>query len=1061
MGAFPGRDRFSRTRIVISALLLGSGLAAASATASGAAASRAPAPASATRTATSSGRAATAESAAPGASGLVRANVAAATGVQPASAAPAGYAPSDLLSAYNLVSAAASGGTGATVAIIGAYDDPNAAADLAVYRAQYGLAPCTVANGCFRELNEDGEASPLPESYLETPDPWATDESLDLDMVSAVCPNCDIVLLETNSPAIIDTGSAVDSAVASGAKYVIIDPLTEGSDLADGKYLDHPGVAITVPAGNYGYRGPDFNYYPAASQFVTTVGGTTLTSAPGTARGWSETVWGPPDFPASDEATSSGCAIGTIAGKPSWQTDTGCTSRTVGDVAAVGNPDTGVAFYDSYEGGAGWGVGGGTTVSAAIVGAVYALAGTPAAGTFPVTYPYLNTADLYPVTSGTNQSAGCTPAYLCTAGPGYNGPAGWGTPDGTGAFTFTSQPADYIALTSPGLQSTVLTLPYNVSIPANLAADSAPGEPLTYAATGLPPGVTFDPATGAITGQVTEAFHGTSTITASDPTGAQATVSFGWKLQNLIELQTPAAPATEPDATASLQIKATDAASGQTLTYAAAGLPPGLSIDPATGLISGTTSSTIATYDVTVTVTDGTGSTASTSFPWNVWNLITVSVPDPEHVEVGVPVSVRATATDSAPGQTITFGVTGAGAALPPGLSLDATTGVISGTPTALGEYTGLIEATDGTGSEGLATFEFVVAGNITVTSPGTLSTRGGQTVNETLPVTDSAANDTLGYAMTGAPPGLLIEPHAPVIYGWPDAPGNYTVTVSVSGLWGGAASASFKWTVTAAADAGPTGPIRLDLGGKCLDDMGNRSTNGNKIQIWSCTGRAPQNWTLAEDGTIRIHGKCLDVFGRSIVSGAKLQLWSCTGGGNQVWSAGFPGTLVNPASGKCLTDTNGTNNGTQLQIQPCGPWYDSQRWTTPAGPALLGIAGKCLDDRGAGTANGNVIQVWQCNGEKSQAWTVDPDSTIRILGKCLTVGGTGAAGSPVELSACSGSPTQWWAPTGIDGIGSELVNDDTNVLCVSDPADSTANGTQLVLGGCDAGDPGTLVHFW
>jgi hypothetical protein len=990
-------------------------------------------------------------------------NVRHAIGVQPAGAAPAGYSPSDLQSAYNLAAAAASGGTGATVAIIGAYDDPNAASDLAIYRAQYGLPACTVANGCFRQLNQDGQASPLPPTYGQTPDPWSTDESLDLDMVSAVCPNCDIVLLEANSSNIIYTGPAVDSAVALGARYVIVDPLYGGSDPAYGAHFDHPGVAITVPAGNYGYRS-SYSFYPAASQFVTAVGGTTLTSAPGTARGWSETVWGPPNPAAHTGATSSGCAFRMTAGKPSWQTDTGCTSRTVNDVAAVADPNTGVAFYDTYEGGAGWSVGGGTTVSAAIVGAVYALAGPPAASTFPGTYPYLHASDLYPVTSGTNEASGCTPAYLCTGGPGYNAPAGWGTPDGTGAFTFGSPSADYIALTSPGLQATD-TLPYDVNIASIPAVDSAPNESLTYAATGLPPGVSFNPATGGITGQVTTAFDGTTTITASDPTGAQATVSFGWSVRNLIPVRTPGPQQTEPGTAVSLQITATDFESGQTLTYSTTGLPPGLSIDPATGLISGTTSSTIATYDVTVTATDGTGSTGSTGFTWNVWNLITVSVPEPVHVEVGVPVSVRATATDSAPGQTITFGVTGAGAALPPGLNLDTATGLISGVPTTLGEYTGLIEATDGTGSEGLASFEFVVAGNIQISSPGSLSTGAGQAVTEDLNVTDSATGDTLTYSMSGAPPGLTIENGAPVISGWPDIAGSYTVTVSVTGQWGGAASVSFKWTVPAAANTGPTSAIPLNLAGKCLDDTGNRSTNGNKIQIWTCTGGTAQRWTIARDGTIRIHGKCLDVTGRSTASGAKLQLWSCTGGLNQAWVPTEFANLQGVASAKCLTDPGATTrNGTQVEIETCGlEALPSQQWSLPAGSLLLGVSGKCVDDWGAHTTNGNPIQVYTCNADKAQAWTIEPDGTVRVLGKCLTFGSPSSGGA-VTLSTCQPpNGDQQWAPLPLDaGIGFMLSAGGPNGgYCLSDPGDSATNGTRLTIAPCGGLDFGSSLHFW
>jgi subtilase family serine protease len=120
-----------------------------------------------------------------------------------------GYSPADLQSAYNLPSAAA--GSGQTVAIVDAHDDPNAELDLGTYRAQFGIAPCTTANGCFRKVNQTGGFSyPSPDAG------WASEISLDLDMASAICPNCHILLLEAASESISDLGTAVNEAATPG-----------------------------------------------------------------------------------------------------------------------------------------------------------------------------------------------------------------------------------------------------------------------------------------------------------------------------------------------------------------------------------------------------------------------------------------------------------------------------------------------------------------------------------------------------------------------------------------------------------------------------------------------------------------------------------------------------------------------------------------------------------------------------------------------------------------------------------------------------------------------------
>ncbi|QZL06944.1 S53 family peptidase [Streptomyces sp. BHT-5-2] len=332
-------------------------------------------------------------------------------------AAPGGYGPGDLQSAYNLPQ---SGGSGQTVAIVDANDDPNAEQDLATYRSQYGLPECSTANGCFQKVDQDGGTNyPAPDSG------WAGEISLDVDMVSAACPQCHILLVEANSANMNDLGAAVNRAVAMGAKFVSnsYGGSEDSSDTnSDEQYFNHPGVAITVSSGDSGY-GVE---YPAASKYVTAVGGTSL-QQDSSSRGWSETVWG---TSAGGEGAGSGCS--QYDAKPAWQQDTGCSNRTVADVASVADPATGVAVYDSYQA-SGWNVYGGTSASSPFIAGVYALAGAPGSSDTPASYPYAHASALNDVTSGANGS--CSPSYLCTAGDGYDGPTGLGTPNGTAAFT--------------------------------------------------------------------------------------------------------------------------------------------------------------------------------------------------------------------------------------------------------------------------------------------------------------------------------------------------------------------------------------------------------------------------------------------------------------------------------------------------------------------------------------------------------------------------------------------------------------------------------------------------
>jgi subtilase family serine protease len=335
-----------------------------------------------------------------------------AKGVTPA-ATPSGFGPGDLLSAYNLPSG---GGAGRTVAIVDAYNDPNAAADMATYRSQYGLPACTVASGCFTQVGQTG-TSKLPRNNSS----WSGEISLDLDMVSAIAPNAKIILVEASTASMTNLGTAVNTAAAMGATE--ISNSYGGSESSadtgyDSSYFNHPGIAITVSTGDSGY-GVE---YPAASPYVTAVGGTALKKDSST-RGWSESVWAT----SKTEGAGSGCSA--YEPKPTWQKDTGCTHRTVGDVSAVADPATGVAVYQTY-GASGWTVYGGTSVASPLIAGVYADAGSHTA--VPAADAYAHTTALNDVTVGSTTT--CTPAYLCTAEVGYDGPTGLGTPNGLGAF---------------------------------------------------------------------------------------------------------------------------------------------------------------------------------------------------------------------------------------------------------------------------------------------------------------------------------------------------------------------------------------------------------------------------------------------------------------------------------------------------------------------------------------------------------------------------------------------------------------------------------------------------
>lgn len=411
-----------------------------------------------------------------------------------------GLTPGDLASAYDFSSTAT--GTGQKVAIIDWGNDPTIAANLNTFDAEYGLAACTTANGCFHVLNQTGATSPLP-----TDQGAAGEIALDVESVHSVCQKCVIDLIEVNSNSFASVEVGVNEAVRLGATEISNSyggPDTTAPTAGGEGAYNHPGVVITVSTGDNGYYGfdswidtpsggpaanPSAPNFPADLATVVAVGGTSLyLNQNGSLQ--SETAWN--ENGAKDHveqsldgpmgASGGGCSLFVTA--PMWQQklkvwpDTACgTKRLDADVSADADPYTGFDTYNTSDSGPGWETIGGTSLSSPLIAAMFALAGGSHGMADPALtlYGHLNTSSLYDVTAGGTGYCGgegaaqCGNAndleyegvalgvmdcdypatgttasvgdLACDTGVGYDGPTGVGTPNGLGAFAATGPTA--------------------------------------------------------------------------------------------------------------------------------------------------------------------------------------------------------------------------------------------------------------------------------------------------------------------------------------------------------------------------------------------------------------------------------------------------------------------------------------------------------------------------------------------------------------------------------------------------------------------------------------------
>ncbi len=488
----------------------------------------------------------------------VPASKAAQPGVRPLAARPAaapegpagGLTPADLASAYGFDPSAT--GTGQTIGIIDAFDDPNIEGDLEKFDAEYKLPACTTANGCFKKVGQSGSASELPAADTKG---WSVEISLDVEMAHSACQKCHILLVEAENAQRLMLARATKKAEELGATIVSnsygAPELSSEPSAAETAPYNDPGVVVAAATGDFGYDwwdgplpDPESPNVPASLPSVVSVGGTTL-SLNAKAERTSEKVWngnGPLNEAESEEGATGGGCSKFFTAQP-WQQNvagfsaTGCaTKRLSADVAADADPFTGLDIFDSYDCGEAcapvseevhWLTIGGTSLSTPLVSGLYGLAGGAQSVKYPalILYSHLGDGSVFDVTEGGNgycddggaacganalfgERVDCEGTTACNAATGYDGPSGVGAPKGLGLFK-PRLPSAAIKLPASPVAGTAATFGGSGS------SDPNPGATLSYgwtfgdggSASGVSPSHTYaTPGTFTVTLTVTDSY---------------------------------------------------------------------------------------------------------------------------------------------------------------------------------------------------------------------------------------------------------------------------------------------------------------------------------------------------------------------------------------------------------------------------------------------------------------------------------------------------------------------------------------------------------------------------
>jgi lysozyme len=429
----------------------------------------------------------------------------------------------------------------------------------------------------------------------------------------------------------------------------------------------------------------------------------------------------------------------------------------------------------------------------------------------------------------------------------------------------------------------------------------------------------------------------------------------------------PAALSNGAGSAATVALRALDAAAGRQLTWSASGLPPGMTIDAATGQITGTMPTAPARYLVSVSVTDAASHAQSLRFSWAVHGATRLSWPGEQHTVAGAAVDRRLAAQDALPGCTLTLTASG----LPPGLSASPC-GLITGFPSRQGTYQVSVLAGDSANPRLTAiTFRWAVG------PPSAIAAGRLRLV-------------AIGKCLAG-PAG--------------------TAGTRTPRIWTCGHSAGQLWTLAM------NGTVRL--AGKCLAAIDVRAGHA-AATMRACDGRAAQLWrptvagglANAQDG----FAMCLADPRASHVEGTMVDLASCDGSAGQAWTLPA-GQLAPEEPGQCLTAHPARGAGAaSVSLGPCVATAASQAWQLAPGGSIA-AEHLCLDAAQPATPD-ELVRVAACRAGAAQRWRPIPGATGQTgslivnpsSGLCMATAARHPAGSPLVLGYCDASdPHEAW----------------------------------------------------